>query len=181
MDKKYWIIVDGKPQGPFTADQLRLRRDFTAELPVWTTGMSDWTTVAAVPELAELVSSEPEISEPEQSSGAETTAAETFGAPSLRLNTSRGWVAAEAVASGEKMPNSYLGWNIVMTLCCCLPVGVAGIFFSSMVSQKWQRGDIEGAKKASERAAWCLILSFVLGLVGWPFQMLFQMNSLGGM
>ncbi len=76
------------------------------------------------------------------------------------------------------MPTSYLAWNIVMTLCCCLPLGVAGIFFSSMVAQKWQRGDYEGARKASNRAAWCLILSFVLGLVAWPFQLLFNAASL---
>lgn len=172
MEKKYWIIVDGKPQGPFSADDLRLRRDFTTELPVWTTGMADWTTVDQVEELRELVEN------PEQGSGAETAPQQQ--AETAPRQKAGGWVATEtaAVEQGEPMPSSYLGWNIAMTLCCCLPFGVAGIFFSSMVSQKWYRGDFEGAKKASERAAWCLILSIVLGLVCWPFQMLVQMGSL---
>lgn len=175
--EKYWIIVEGKPQGPFTGEQLRLRRDFTAELPVWKSGMADWTTAGQVPELAALLEQEVVVTEiVSEPAPAEETAQQTH------INTAArtGWVntAGAAEIDGEKMPSSYLGWNIVMTLCCCLPAGVAGIFFSSMVAQKWQRGDIEGAKKASERAAWCLILSFVLGLVGWPFQMLFQMASL---
>lgn len=178
MEKKYWIIVDGNPQGPFTADQLKLRRDFTAELPVWYTGISDWTTAGEVSELAALLDA-PEtpirvvVEETE-----EATVEEPQPQPQTRLNTaSSGWVNAVEMPA-EPMPTSYLAWNIVMTLCCCLPLGVAGIFFSSMVAQKWQRGDFEGAKKASDRAAWCLILSFVLGLVAWPFQLLFNAASL---
>ncbi len=181
MEKKYWIIVDGKPQGPFSIDDLRLRRDFAAELPVWSKGLSDWTTAGQVEELAaalencapeevtaEEVSSPSRPSRPEQSSGAETGG--------------RRWVSEAAVTEeGEKIPNTYMGWNIAMTLCCCMPMGIAGIIFSSMVKQRWYRGDIEGAKKASEIAAWCLILSIVLGLVSWPFQMLSQLGSLSGL
>lgn len=172
MEKKYWIIVDGKPQGPFSADDLRLRRDFTTELPVWTTGMADWTTVGQVEELRELVG-EAVNDDPEQSSEAETAPRQKAG----------GWVATEtaAVEQGEPIPSTYLGWNIAMTLCCCMPMGIAGIIFSSMVKQRWYRGDIEGAKKASEIAAWCLILSIVLGLISWPFQMLSQMGSLSAL
>lgn len=184
--EKYWIIVDGKPQGPFTAEQLKLRRDFTAELPVWTTGMADWSTVGQVAELAALLDEaeaepalrqEPEIQPQSEPQPTVNPVQNGLG----RAFAASRWVSPTEKINGEKMPPSYLGWNIAMTLCCCLPMGIAGIFFSSMVSQKWQRGDIEGAKKASERAAWCLILSIVLGLVGWPFQMLYQMNSLSGL
>ena len=173
MEKKYWIIVDGKPQGPFSAEDLKLRRDFTSELPVWTTGMADWTTVGQVEELRELAT-EAATENPEQSSVAET-------APRQQEPQRGRWVAEATVEQGEPIPNTYLGWNIAMTLCCCMPMGVAGIIFSSMVKQRWYRGDIEGAKKASEIAAWCLILSIVLGLVSWPFQMLSQMGSLSAL
>ncbi len=196
--RKYWIIVEGKPQGPFTPEQLKLRRDFAAELPVWTTGMADWTTAGQVAELSALLA---EIGPAEETDTVSQTESEEVSATQADVVTnsyerpqrpeSSGygmgggsrWVAGSTVAesAGEKMPSSYLGWNIAMTLCCCMPVGIAGIFFSAMVSQKWQRGDFDGARKASERAAWCLILSIVLGLVGWPFQMLFQMNSLSGL
>ena len=176
MEKKYWIIVDGRPQGPFSVDDLRLRRDFTAGLPVWSKGMSDWTTAGEIEELAaalensteevEIVASEPKQNP--QSPHTETTAQSN-------------WVATAAVEQGEQMPKTYMGWNIAMTLCCCMPMGIAGIICGSMVKQKWYRGDIKGAEKYSEIAAWCLILSIVLGLVAVPFQMLSQLGSLSGL
>lgn len=179
--EKFWIIVDGKPQGPFTPEQLKLRRDFTAELPVWTTGMADWTVASRVPVLAALLeevaieeASAPQ-EQPREPMNQSLNNGEYFNPAQSSGFTP---AAAAMTAPAEPMPPSYLAWNIVMTLCCCMIVGIVGIFFSAKVAQKWQVGDIEGARKASERAAWCLILSFVLGLVGWPFQMLFQMASL---
>lgn len=179
--EKFWIIVEGKPQGPFTPEQLKLRRDFTAQLPVWTTGMADWTVAAEVPVLAalleEVVAEEEKEEEYSQFSQSSQSSQESHF--SHQPNLGGGFTPSMAMqVPSEPMPSSYLAWNIIMTLCCCMPVGVVGIIFSAQVAQKWQRGDIEGARKASNRAAWCLILSFVLGLVGWPFQMLFQMASL---
>lgn len=173
--EKYWIIVEGRPQGPFTADQLKVRRDFTADLPVWTSRLTDWTTVGQLPELASLLSvtDGDEPSESEVGRFVEETVGQAPVAATQRAAT--GWIQPREEIDGEKRPSSYLGWNIAMTLCCCMPAGVVGIVFSSMVNQKWQRGDVEGARKASDNAAWCLILAIVLGLVGWPFQMLFQM------
>ena len=177
--EKYWIIVNGRPEGPFAPEQLKLRRDFVADLPVWTTGMADWTVVSEVPALAALL---------EEVAAAEAAAAEQ---PQQEFQQQTGYVqqplqgggftpqpAAAMSVPAEPMPPSYLAWNIVMTLCCCMIIGVIGIIFSAQVAQKWQRGDIEGARKSSERAAWCLILSLVLGLVSMPFQMLIQMASL---
>ncbi len=182
--EKFWIIVDGRPQGPFTPEQLKLRRDFTAQLPVWSSGMADWTVAAEVPVLAalleEVAAEEVLVEEPSQISQ-EHQSSQPSQEPSRQPQPRLGGGFTPAMAMqvpSEPMPASYLAWNIIMTLCCCMPVGVIGIIFSARVAQKWQRGDLEGARKSSERAAWCLILSFVLGLVGWPFQMLFQMASL---
>lgn len=182
--EKYWIIVDGRPQGPFTPEQLKLRRDFTAELPVWSTGMANWTVVSEVPVLAALLE---EIAAEEVA--AESSAPQQAQQPQQVFQQEPNYIqpapaggftpqSAAMVAPAESMPPSYLAWNIVMTLCCCMIIGVIGIVFSAQVAQKWQRGDIEGSRKSSERAAWCLILSLVLGLVSMPFQMLIQMASL---
>lgn len=174
---KYWIIVDGRPQGPFTPEQLQSRTDFTAALPVWTTGMADWTTAGQVEELAALLGEQPEPvadyveEEVEQVSRPATEPQEE---PQPQPQTQ--WInPLQQEINGEKRPSTYLAWNIVMTLCCCTPAGVVGIIYSSLVNQRWMRGNVEGAKKASEMAAWWLILSFTLGLVFWPFQMLFQL------
>lgn len=49
---KYWIIVDDRHAGPFTATQL-LETGLTPDTLVWTEGMPDWTRAANVTELAE--------------------------------------------------------------------------------------------------------------------------------
>lgn len=67
--------------------------------------------------------------------------------------------------NGEKMPDNYLVWSVIMTVLCCLPAGIVAIIFSSQVSSKFYAGDIEGANKASERAQIWIIVSFVLGII----------------
>lgn len=67
--------------------------------------------------------------------------------------------------SDQPMPPTYLVWSIVMTVLCCFVPGVVAIIFSSQVTSKWQTGDIEGARKASERAQIWIIVSFVLGVL----------------
>lgn len=177
METKYWIIVEGKPTGPFTAEDLRMRRDFTAELPVWTNSLPNWTTVSEVPELAAMLTAE-EPEPQEETDYIEVTSEECAQEPQTQVGS--GWVntSSATIRRAEDKPSNYLGWNVAMTLCCCMPVGLVGIFYSAKVNSRWQQGDKEGAAKASEVAAWCLILSFVLGLVGIPFQMLYSMLSL---
>lgn len=63
------------------------------------------------------------------------------------------------------MPQTYLVWSVVMTVLCCLPAGIAAIIFSSQVSSRYYAGDLDGAKRASERAQVWIIVSFVLGVL----------------
>ena len=63
------------------------------------------------------------------------------------------------------MPPAYLVWSVVMTVLCCLPAGIVAIIFSSQVSSKYYAGDIEGARRSSERAQIWIIVSFVLGVL----------------
>lgn len=57
----------------------------------------------------------------------------------------------------------YLILNILATLFCCLPFGVAGIIFSVQANSAKARGDIQGAVRASSTAKTFLILSAVCG------------------
>ena len=179
--EKYWIIVNGLPQGPFTSGQLKERSDFTADLPVWRDGLPEWTTVGQLDELNCYLpsASEPKEDVPEPPRApAEPPRQPMFGGlPGMAQGAQ--WVRpvmAQEI-NGVKKPENYMVWNILATICCCLPLGIVGIVFSSMVNQKWMRGDVEGAQKASERAAWCLMVGIVLGLVAAPFQMIFNLGT----
>jgi phosphoribosylglycinamide formyltransferase-1 len=65
----------------------------------------------------------------------------------------------------EPMPSNYLIWSILATVFCCLPAGIVAIIFSSQVSSRYYNGDLEGSRKASRMAEWCIIISFVLGVI----------------
>ena len=49
----------------------------------------------------------------------------------------------------QPKPNTYLVPSILVTIFCCLPVGIPAIVFSAMSSSDYSNGDAaEGARKA---------------------------------
>jgi hypothetical protein len=63
-----------------------------------------------------------------------------------------------------KVPN-YLIHSIVVTLCCCLPLGIVALIFSSQVNTKLTAGDVAGAEESSRKARTWIIVAFVSGIV----------------
>lgn len=75
----------------------------------------------------------------------------------------------------EKISN-YLAQSILVTLFCCLPLGIPAIVFAAQVNGKIQAGDIEGARDLSRKARmWCW-WSFGIGLVVSIVYVLFMMG-----
>ena len=74
---------------------------------------------------------------------------------------------------GESIPN-YLVGAILVTLFCCLPLGIPAIVFATQVNSKVAIGDIEGAKKASKNAMIWTFVSLGAGLVGGLIYILFM-------
>jgi len=72
---------------------------------------------------------------------------------------------------GGTVPN-YLTQAILVTLCCCWPIGIVAIISASKVNTHLARGEYEQAVRESENAKkWCWV-SFVLGIIvgfGWLF------------
>ena len=66
--------------------------------------------------------------------------------------------------SQEPMPKNWLVESILVTVLCCLPLGVVGIVFASQVQSKFSSGDIEGAKAASRQAGLFTKIGFFCGL-----------------
>ncbi len=72
-------------------------------------------------------------------------------------------------------PPTYLVWAILSTLCCCQIFGIVAIIYSIRVKTKFDEGDYDCAEKYSERAALWVILSFVIGLVLMPLQIMLSL------
>ena len=65
----------------------------------------------------------------------------------------------------ELPPKSWLVESILVTILCCLPLGIAGIVNASKVESRWYAGDKAGAKRASEEAGRWTKIGFFGGIV----------------
>ena len=69
-----------------------------------------------------------------------------------------------ATSSSSNIP-TYLAQSILVTLLCCLPLGIPAIVYAAQVNGKIQIGDTEGAMESSRKAKmWCW-WSFGIGIV----------------
>ena len=62
------------------------------------------------------------------------------------------------------VPN-YLVQSILVTIFCCLPLGIAAIIFAAQVNGKVGAGDIAGAESASRTAKTLCKVGFGIGIV----------------
>jgi hypothetical protein len=61
--------------------------------------------------------------------------------------------------------SNYLVQSILVTLFCCLPLGIAAIVFAAQVNGKIGAGDMAGAMDSSKKAKLFCWISFGLGIV----------------
>ena len=66
--------------------------------------------------------------------------------------------------TSQQVPN-YLVQSILVTLFCCLPLGIVSIVFAAQVNSKLEAGDYEGAVAASKNAKNFALAGFIAGLV----------------
>ncbi|CBJ32251.1 conserved unknown protein [Ectocarpus siliculosus] len=64
----------------------------------------------------------------------------------------------------------------VLSLFCCLPIGIFAVCMSCSVDSKWRRGDFDGANSASHMAKKAAILAIMLGLVWSIFTSVYEVN-----
>lgn len=62
-------------------------------------------------------------------------------------------------------PKNYLVESILVTIFCCLPLGVVGIVFAAQVNSKYDAGDYAGAEQASKQAKQFMMWGLIVGLV----------------
>lgn len=59
----------------------------------------------------------------------------------------------------------YLAQSILVTIFCCLPLGIPAIVYAALAKGRKEAGDYEGARTHSETAkGWC-IAAFILGII----------------
>ena len=72
--------------------------------------------------------------------------------------------ATPPFAPREPVPN-YLIPAVIVTLACCLPIGVVAVIYAAQVNNKLAMGDVAGAKAASSKAKMWSWIGFAVALI----------------
>jgi hypothetical protein len=72
-------------------------------------------------------------------------------------------------STGQAQIKNWLVESILVTVLCCLPLGIGGILNAIKVDKLAADGDIHGARSASTNAMWFVIVGAILGLVTTAF------------
>jgi Interferon-induced transmembrane protein len=67
-------------------------------------------------------------------------------------------------AAGANVPNYMI--PAIISLFCCLPLGIAGVIFAAQVNTKVAAGDTAGALDSSKKAKMFSYIAIGLGLAG---------------
>jgi hypothetical protein len=142
---KYLIARDGQQIGEWTLDELRSMRAMGQARDTdyaWRPGMAEWIPLG-------------------QAFAAEGGAA----APP----PPQSWHPARPTVLGgfpPPPPSSNLIWAILVTIFCCLPLGIPAIIFAAQVDSKYAMGDYAGAQASAAKAKTWILVSLIVGLLG---------------
>ena len=134
-----FYYTDGKERfGPFTLEQLR-EKNISEGTLVWKEGLPDWVPARNLSDLESLFpissTSPPPVAVP-------------YGNPVI-----------------EAPPKNWLIESILVTIMCCLPLGIVGIIYATKVDTLWSTGQRDAAYQASREAGKWVKLGAIIGLV----------------
>lgn len=157
---RYYIVENQKPTGPFEIEELVARGIKGSDL-VWTTGMKDWVPAESVEEIRVAIYSS---ASPRHG---ETGMPEFPPQPPISSCPEPPYTqpAYTQPANTAIPPKTWLAESILVTLFCCLPLGIVGIIKASGVSSLWQAGNYAEAEQASASAKKWVLWGFIAGII----------------
>ena len=159
---QYFMQINGQQVGPMDESVLLLN-GLTPTTPVWTDGMANWLPANQVPGLAHLFAG--------NVNGSSVPPA--FGAPYQQPaydNTPQHRVP---------MPDNNLVWGILVTLFCCMPLGIVSIVKASQVSTLYSQGRYAEAEAAGKSAGKWAMWGAISSLVGVVLYIVFVLIMVG--
>lgn len=130
---------------------------------VWCSGMADWTEARNVKELEFLFNPNVSYTPPVSNSQNQRESVSGNSQQNQRMYDSNVYGRNDV----RPMPKNWLVESILVTVCCCLPFGIAGIIYATKVESLYYSGDYEGAEQAAKDAKKWTVIGFFGMLV--PF------------
>ncbi len=133
-----YYYTDGKERfGPFSLEELKDKRIAPTTL-VWKEGLPDWVSAQDLSDLESL-----------------------FGEGS----TFPPIVPSYTTPVVETPPKNWLIESILVTILCCLPLGIVGIIHATKVDTLWSTGQRDAAYKASQEAGKWVKIGAISGFI----------------
>ena len=177
MKQYYYVDGNNQQQGPIDAAQLPAFGVTTKTL-VWCEGMANWQAAGEIPELASFFAAkQPEIpAQPQMQPGtpAQPQMQQQVQPQPMNINNFQQTQQPMNTQPPFQQPNNqqmppqpdnYLVWAILVTVLCCLPLGVASIIYSVKVGSLYAQGDYNGAVDASQKAKKFAMIGGIGGLI----------------
>lgn len=134
---QYYYSDGTDRHGPFSVEELR-QHNLKPETPVWKEGLPDWVPANTLADLQVLF----------DSSAAFTPPVAAPGNPMAYTPPPKNWLIE----------------SILVTIFCCLPLGIVGIIHATKVESLWNTGQHDAAIKSSQDAAKWVKIGFFVGL-----------------
>ncbi len=67
--------------------------------------------------------------------------------------------------NGQICPKTWMVESILVTIFCCLPLGIVGIFNANKVEERYRNGDLQGAQQASDNAKQFMLIGAIVGII----------------
>lgn len=135
----HYYYTDGKKRfGPFTIDELK-DKQITPETLVWKEGLPDWVPATTLSDLQIL-----------------------FPVEEHEVNV------GGTVLKGQQLvlpPKNWLVESVLVTIFCCLPLGIVGIILSLLVDTMWREGHRDAAVRISKEAGRWVRYGFIFGII----------------
>lgn len=155
---KYYYIDDTSKQqyGPFTLQGLATK-EINKDTLVWCAGMKDWMKAGHVPELAFIFNKNVQIPSPTSNNPyQQSNKTPTYNYQQNQRQQSNPYnnYKWDGILP---LPKTWLLESILLTIFCCSPISLVGIFYANKVESLYYAKDFDASVKASRRARnWAL-------------------------
>ncbi|MDE7402211.1 MAG: GYF domain-containing protein [Muribaculaceae bacterium] len=166
MTELYYIINDGRQEGPFVREELRYH-GLKAESYVWKEGLPDWVQASTLPELTHLLYEDSAFGSyaqaPQPPYNHPSAPQQPTYAPGSGGDFNRGYVPAYT---------NWLPWAIACTVtgiffggCLTLILGIIGIVQANKANNLYARGAYDQAAGANSTAKTVTIIGLIISAI----------------
>jgi hypothetical protein len=154
----HYYYTDGKERfGPFSIEELK-EKPITPQTLVWKEGLPDWVPANTLADLNTIFPETPE----------EIVTASN----------------KQTVHSLSVAPKNWLIESVLVTIFCCLPIGIVGIILALLVDTLWKEGHKEAAERLSLEAGKWVKYGIIFGVIALVLYMLLMsagiLTGIGG-